>query len=268
MDNRAIAVMDSGLGGLTAYRALRRLMPEENIIYFADEGNLPYGRKSRQRLREIVGQSLRFLSGMDVKYILVACGTATTNAADIIIGNNPPAMGVVEPAIGEMSRSGGSAPLGAIATEASIKSGVYLEGLKKLCPEREIIQLACPDFVPLIEGGHVDKDDPLLTAAVARTLSPMKAAGIGALLLGCTHYGIIAGAISAYLGSDVSLISAADCAAEELCREITGRGLAGGEGKERFFTSGDPDSFAKAAQGILGRKIEAIHVDIQEAAIQ
>ena len=120
--------------------------------------------------------------------------------------------------------------------------------------------MPCPDFVPLIESGHTSPEDPALRRAVEAALAPLKVAGVSALLLGCTHYGIIAEAIRRCLGPEVTLVSAADCAAAATCEKIQSLGLAGGSGEIRYFTSGDAGRFSAAASALLGQTIQAEHV--------
>ena len=189
MDNRPIGIFDSGLGGLTAVMALRRLMPEENIVYFADSARVPYGEKSREELLVMARQDLDLLASFSAKAIIAACGTVSSNAPHILEGYPLPVCGVLNPGIEAMARVPGRAPLGIIATAASIKAGAFRRALTEKAPGRQIIDLPCPDFVPLIESGHTSPQDPALRRAVEEALAPVKAAGAGALLLGCAHDG-------------------------------------------------------------------------------
>ena len=258
MDNRAIGIFDSGLGGLTALRALRSLLPEEDIVYFADAGRVPYGGRSREQIWRMAVQDLNFVAGFGVKAILVACGTISSNAPELLTQYPVPAVGVLKPAVKAMSRVAGDGPLAVIATEASIRSGAFAAALGAACPGREILAVSCPDFVPLIESGHSEKTDPLLLDAAARYLAPVREAGAAALLLGCTHYGIIAPAIGDYLGPGTALYGAADCGARALRDYLAENGLLGGQGRERYFTSGSGADFARKASLFLGREIAGV----------
>ena len=246
MDNRPIGIFDSGLGGLNGLRALRRFLPDENIVYFADSGRLPYGAKSRPQLRGMAKQDLRFLSSFDVKAILIACGTLSSNAGDILAGWSIPTVGVLTSSADWMRRLEGSGPIAVIATEASIRSGSYQSAL------HEVVAIPCPDFVPLIESGHCSAEDPAVRDAVSRYLQPAREAGAEALLLGCTHYDIIGDAISRFLGPDITLVSAAESGAAALCSRLLKEGRTGGSGETRFFTSGDSRAFSEAAALFLG----------------
>ncbi len=269
MDNRAIGIFDSGFGGLTAVAALRKLMPYENIIFFADSARAPYGSRSVGELRVIARQDLEFVASFGVKAIIAACGTVSANAPDVISGFEIPAVGVLEEGVRPMSRLPGRDPLGIIATAASIKSGMFEKKLRALCPGREVIAEACPDFVPLIESGHFSRSDEAVSAAVEKYLRPMRDTGVKALLLGCTHYGLIRQAITNYLGEDTVLVSAAECAAASVCRMLTENGMTGSGGKTEFYTSGSGHEFDAKASLMLGHRIEgAVSVPVMEVSTE
>ena len=225
---------------------------------------MPYGGRSAAQIRLIAQQNLDFAQSFGVKAIIAACGTVSSNASHILEGYPLPVCGVLKPGIEAMARVPGRAPLGIIATAASIKAGAFRRALTEKAPGRQIIDLPCPDFVPLIESGHTRPEDPALRRAVEEALAPVKAAGAGALLLGCTHYGIISDAIRDYLGPEVALVSASDCVAEKTCRKLEALGLTGGSGETRYYTSGDAAAFSAAASALLGQEIHAEHVPAME----
>lgn len=255
MDNRAIGLFDSGLGGLTALSELQRLMPSENIIYFADTGRVPYGSKTPEQLHVMAGQDLEFLASMGVKAVIAACGTVSSTAADVLESFNLPVFGVLKPSVERACALGGDAPIGVIATAASIKSGAYERGIKAISPRREVISVPCPDFVTLIESGHRDKNDPLVKAAVEKYLAPIKAAGASVLILGCTHYGLIAPALRDYLGEDIVFVSASGCAAFAMKQFLEANGLCGGSGDECYYTSGSASDFSAIAPLLLQHEL-------------
>ena len=265
MDNRPIGIFDSGFGGLTALSAVRKLIPDENIIFFADSARAPYGSRSVGELCVIAKQDLEFVAALGVKAIIAACGTVSANAPDVISGFPVPAVGVLEESVRAASMLPGSGPLGIIATAASIKSGLFEKKLRALCPGREVIAVPCPDFVTLIESGHFSPGDSAVRAAVEKYLRPMKDAGVKALLLGCTHYGLIGEAITDYLGEDSILVSASECAAAAVCRTLSENGMTGTGGKTEFYTSGSGSEFDEKASLMLGYRIEgAISVPVME----
>lgn len=197
-------------------------------------------------------QNIDFMESFDVKAIIVACGTISSNAADILDECETKCVGVLKSGVRELVAAG-KKRLGVIATATSIASGSFQSEILRLCPDAEVTAVPCPEFVPLIESGHYEADDQMVKDSVARTLEPVKNAGVEALLLGCTHYGLIADAISAYLGDDVILVGAADAAARELCAYLEENGMTypcGGE--EFYFTSSNVDDFTALAPVMLG----------------
>ena len=251
MDNRPIGIFDSGLGGLTAVRVLRRLMPNDNIIYFADTGRMPYGGRSRAQIRQIAVQNIAFAEKHGVKAILAACGTISSNAPDILSANRIKTVGVLAPGAKELAETGHKR-LGVIATKCSVESGAFQRELLRLRPDAEVTALACPEFVPMIERGHYTANDAEVRKTVAETLRPLKEAGVEALLLGCTHYGLIAETISDYLGKDVALIGAADASARVLKAYIEAEGMQADGGDEQYYTSGSVEDFTALAPIMLG----------------
>lgn len=255
MDTRPIGIFDSGLGGLTGLMALRKLLPEEDLIYFGDTGRMPYGGRPVEQLRRMAVQNLDFMAGFGVKAIFVACGTFSSTAADLLAACPVPSFGVLQAGIEDMAQVPGSGPLCILATEASIRSGAFERALKARCPGREILPVPCPAFVPLIESGHTQPDDGPLRDALAEYLEPVKRAGAQAVLYGCTHYGIIDEAVHVYLGPEVRTVSASASGARQLRDFLVREGLTGGSGKERFFTNGYPAVFERGAVRLLGRPL-------------
>lgn len=252
MDNRPIGVFDSGFGGLTAVRALRRALPEEDIVFFADTGRMPYGPRPVPQLRRMAQQDLELVGSYGVKLILAACGTVSSNAPDVLRGYPVPCIGVLDATVRALADDEAQGPIGLIATEATVRSGAFARALREACPRRECLSVACPDFVPLIESGHHEAADPAVREAVARYLRPLREAGVETLLLGCTHYGLIAGAIRDYMGEEIRLVEASACAAEAVRAYLTEHDLLGGGGSLRCLTSGDPGVFAAHAPFFLG----------------
>lgn len=261
MDNRPIGIYDSGFGGLTALKRLRQLMPDENMIYFADSGRMPYGGRSDEQLCSFAKQDQDFLAGFDVKIIIAACGTISSAAEPVLKSYPIPVVGVLEPGIRRLASLEGDGPLGIIATEASIRTGKFKALLHKLAPEREIIDIPCPKFAPLIEHGHSARGDEELECAVAEYLAPMKGIGLAGLGLCCTHYGIISESIHAFLGEELPLVAASESAAEEVCGYLRREGLEGGGGKLKLYTSGNAEELRAFASALLEEReldIEAL----------
>ena len=211
MDNRPIGVFDSGLGGLTGVRELRRLLPGEDIVYFGDTGRVPYGSRSHETILQYARQDIAFLLSQNVKCIMAACGTvSSTFPAEEAARLPVPYMGVVTSAARQAARATHSRRIGVIGTAATIRSHSYELMLRRLVPGAEITARPCPLFVPLVENGYVDGSAPdrqqVARLVIAQYLEEVRAAGVDTLILGCTHYPLIAPAIARVMGPGVSLI--------------------------------------------------------------
>lgn len=255
MDNRPIGVFDSGLGGLTAVRVLRQLMPNESIVYFGDTGRMPYGGRSVFQIRQIAQQNIDYICGFGVKAILAACGTISSNADDILRAAPVNAVGVLLPGVRELAATG-KKRLGIIATETSIKSGAFQKALVDAAPDAEIMAVACPDFVPMIESGHYLPSDPTVSETVRASLKALSDFRVEALLLGCTHYGLIEDAIKAYL-PETEIVAASAAAARELCAYIMQEDACGVGGAEAYRTSGSTADFEALAPTMLGYELKS-----------
>lgn len=206
MDNRSIGVFDSGLGGLTAAKEIMKLFPNENIVYFGDTSRVPYGSRSRDTIIKYTHSDIRFLLSHDVKMIVIACGTASSAALPHIKEDfEVPIYGVVDAAIYAAVRKTKNKRIGIIGTSATIKSGAYTRYIKDYDPEIETFEEACPLFVPLVENGHFNTK--VAELVIDEYLSGIRSAGVDTLIMGCTHYPLLAGAIGRYMGEDVTLIS-------------------------------------------------------------
>ena len=254
MDTRPIGVFDSGLGGLTAVRELRQLLPSENIIYFGDTARVPYGGRSAEILLKYARQDVRFLRSHDIKAILVACGTVSTTALPQLRQESDiPILGVVEPACRRAAAVTRNRRVGLIATAASVRSGAYQRILQELDPDVAVTARACPLFVPLVENGRVHRGDIVIETVAAEYLAPLKEAGVDTLILGCTHYPLLEEVISDYMGPDVTLI---DSGAEAANLASTQFNPNDGPGGTRYYVSDDPAGFDRLAGLFLQEDVE------------
>ena len=254
MDPRPIGVCDSGLGGLTAVRRLREVLPGEDVVFLGDTGRLPYGGKDPETILRYAKEDLRFLLARNVKAVVAACGTISSIALPRLEDPGSPVCGVVEAAAERAAHLTKTGRVGIIGTEAAIRAGAYVRALLARRPELQTAAAACPRFVPLIEEGRTDPEDPLLRAAVEETLAPLGAFGMDVLILGCTHYPLIAGAIRACLGEEVVLVDVAAAAVDELKARLTGSGTLGPDrekGTRRCFVTGSPERFSALAGRFL-----------------
>jgi len=255
MSALTIGVFDSGMGGLTAMEALTEKLPGANLIYFGDTGHMPYGGRSSAQLHYMARRNVTFLEARGAQLILAACGTVTSVAlADVAKETATPLFGVASPAVERAAGLTKNKKIGFIATEACVRSGFNQALLENGIPGAEIHAVACPRLVPLIEAGISRGDDPALAAALAEYLTGIRDTGCDTVILGCTHYPIIAKAISDFLGPDTVLVSSSYEAAAALVRALPDR-PAPGCGQRTYFTSGDPAAFARTAEKLLGRPL-------------
>lgn len=247
-----IGVFDSGLGGLTALRELTTLLPGEDFVYFGDTGRVPYGSKSAETIIRYSEEIMRFLLGFGIDAALVACGTASSAALPTLREKFPlPIFGVIDAAAEAAVKSTRSGRIGVIGTSTTIRLGAFRRKIKELDPAVEVTSVACPLFVHLVEDGFTAPGDPVTLAAAERYLSPLREAGIDTLVLGCTHYPIISGAIAATLPG-VNLISSSKAAADKLAATLRTNTAHGKKGSIRCFVTDTPDNFESAAHVFMG----------------
>ena len=257
-DNRPIGVFDSGLGGLTVLRELKKILPFENIVYFGDTGRVPYGSRSNSTIIRYAQQDESFLLSKNVKYIVAACGTVSAVAYSTADALPVPFMGVVENSVKDAVNCTKNNKIGVIATAATINNGIHKQLIKAHLPEAEVFTVSCPLFVPLVEEGWVDENDVVVLNTVKRYLAPLKDAGIDTLILGCTHYPILKNAIRRVMGDDVTLINMGYSTARAVAEELKQRKLLNTEKlqpKHEFYVSDFTESFSKTAKTLLGEEI-------------
>ena len=259
MDNRPIGVFDSGLGGLTSVRKLADLLPAEQIIYFGDTARVPYGGRSKETLIKYARQDVAFLKSFDLKAIVIACGTISTTAFDVIAAENDlPIFGVVKPASRAAALSTRNNRVGLIATKASIRTGAYERHITTQNPGIQVFAKPCPLFVPLVENGRFHTGDVVIETIAAEYLESMKEAQVDTLVLGCTHYPLLTEVIGAYMGPDVTLIdSGAECAKTVADRLRMWDKLADPSqtGSLHFYVSDTTEGFSDLASIFLQREV-------------
>lgn len=214
MDNNAIGVFDSGLGGLTAVKELNRILPHENIIYFGDTARIPYGTRSRETVLRYTREDVAFLRKHPVKMIIAACGTVSSVLGSSSPVDDMPFTGVLYPAAQEACRLTKNGRIGVIGTPAAIRSGSYENALHTLDENMDVTAMACPLFVHLVEYGYTDRDNKITRLAAEEYLTPIRQAKVDTLILGCTHYPIIRDIIADIMGPEVHLVSPGEEAAK------------------------------------------------------
>lgn len=265
MDNRPIGVFDSGVGGLTAMRVLEELLPRERIIFLGDSAHMPYGEKTRQEIVRLSEKSLGFLLDRNVKAILIACGTATVSALDVLRQKCPaPIFGVVDSAVEEALAATKNGRIGVLATTATIKNGAFQRRLLSRRPGLMVEARACPVFATIVEHGLFDRSDPRVEKAAREYLPPLRDAGVDTVILGCTHYPLLSEVVLEYVGRGVRLISSGAAAARSLAAFLEERGMTSGApaGKTELYTTGDRAEFEKSGGLMLQRDISGVLVGI------
>ena len=254
---RPIGVFDSGLGGLTVLRALIDLLPDASTIYFGDTGRFPYGPKPADDVLKYSLEISDLLVDRGVALIVVACNSATSVALEALSSRYEiPVIGVVEPGMRAAASVTTSGRVGVIGTVGTVASGAYQRAASQVGVE--LTCAACPGFVEFVESGDVDSDQVHVLAE--RLLEPVRRAGVDTLVLGCTHYPLLARTIADVMGPDVVLVSSADetaFAARCMISDAT-RGPSAPAREHRFVTSGDPDRFAALAARFLGPEVGAV----------
>jgi glutamate racemase len=280
--NLPIGIFDSGVGGLTVYRALHERLPGERFVYLGDTARVPYGTKSLSTVERYAVEDARFLVSRGVKLLVVACNTASALALPAVrraVG--VPVVGMIGPgARAAVRAAAGTGRVGVIATESTIRSGAYSKSIKELAPDTEVSERACPLFVALAEEGWAESEVARMVAE--EYLRPLRERGVAALVMGCTHYPILRRVIQEAVGEGVRLIDSGEAAAEAVESVIEHEGLrrtatqelrdlreAGAHARylcddlDHFYVTDAAERFAHVAERFLGaapRRLEAVEV--------
>lgn len=274
-DKLPIGIFDSGVGGLTVYRALHNRLPNEHFVYLGDTARVPYGTKSMATVERYAIENSQFLASRGIKMLVVACNTASALALPKIrekIGID--VVGVIGPGgrkAVEITRDTVRPRIGVIATEATVASKAYFEAIRRASDTAEVLQTGCPLFVPLAEEGWTKESETFSIAA--KYLAAMRAFTPDALVLGCTHYPILKDVIQQTVGENVKLVDSGEATADEVAALLNEKGLANPNavsGKrqlcddlDHFYVTDAADRFSRVAErflGIIPSKLEAIEV--------
>ncbi len=276
--NQPIGIFDSGVGGLTVYRALHEKLRDEHFIYLGDTARVPYGTKSLATVERYAIENSQFLASLGIKLLVVACNTASALALPAIRRVvRIDVVGVIGPGARKAVAITGDKhkrpKIGVIATEATVSSRAYSEAIKKACENAEIIETACPLFVPLAEENWLR--EPETFSIAAKYLNKIVERNVNALVLGCTHYPILRDVIQETVGADVTLIDSGEATAEEVKQLLEDKNLTNENPPKReiarrlcddldhFYVTDAADRFARVAERFLGvkpAKLEAIEV--------
>ncbi len=268
MDNRPIGIFDSGLGGLTCVREVMDIMPSEDIIYFGDTGRVPYGTRSSSTIVKYVRQDINFLRSFDIKFIIIACGTASSAALPHITTEyDTDIIGVVDAASKRAAAATKNGVIGVLGTRGTVNSGKYAEKLKKLNDDFKVISTACPMFVPVVENGYADTKIAEMLAE--EYLDDIVKGGADTIILGCTHYPLLRKTIQKIAGSSVNLIDSGAAAADDAKSIMEARGLLTGKaakGRAKYYVSDTVHGFEELGSLFLSKKIdgEVAKIDIEK----
>lgn len=254
MEKRPIGIFDSGVGGLTVFKEIRKQFPNEDIVYFGDTARVPYGPKSKNTIKEYSLQNARFLMQQNAKIIIIACNTASSVAVNFLRRNmNIPVIGVISPGAEYAVLTTKHKKVGIIGTEGTIRSKAYPTAIKDIENSIEVFSKACPLFVSIVEEGW--ESHSITKDIIKEYLSEIKDKDIDTLVLGCTHYPILKSAIKEFMGNDVNIIDSALVVAEKL-KDIIPNPEKRGKGKNRFFVSDNETKFKEIAERIIEKKIK------------
>ncbi len=259
MDNRPIGVFDSGLGGLTAVKQLEQVLPGESLVYVGDTGRVPYGSRGKDTILRYARQDMDFLLAQNVKAVLAACGTVSSVARSVGEALSVPYIDVIGPSARAAAAATKNGKIGVIGTAATIASDSYRSALLRINHKLEVYPQACPLFVSLVESGFVSPQDEVTRLVAERYLAPVRAAGVDTLILGCTHYPIIAPTVAGVMGRGVTLIDSGREAALALAQALKERDLLCEEGHRRqasYFVTDTPENFLNVAELFLGHSVE------------
>lgn len=254
MDDRPIGFFDSGVGGLTVWRATRKLLPQESLVFLADSGHVPYGEKSREELRDLTTRIVRFLLGLDAKLVVVACNTATVHAIGHLRATFPeiPFVGVV-PVVKTLARRTRTGTIAVLSTPATAESPYLAALIEEFAPDMRVLSVGCDGLEDMVEAGEVGTRPDRIGALLERHLAPVRGSGADVVGLGCTHYPFLRRRIKRILGPDVRVYDPSRPVARRVRQLLTERDAFAGNANPtyRFYTTGDPRQFATVASKLL-----------------
>jgi glutamate racemase len=256
----SLGVFDSGVGGLTVLARMRRALPDVDLVYLGDTARLPYGTKSPATVARYTRRNVSFLVELGVEGVVVACNSASAMALDALEAPVP-IWGVIEPGA-RRAAAASRGRVGVLATASTVASGAYPRALARARPGIEVVEQACPLFVPLVEEGWLE--DEVTEQVACRYLAPVLAAGVDTLVLGCTHYPLLEPVLRRLAGPAIAIVDSAEAVSDEVAASLA-PGAAGRTGALRLLVTDDGPGFARLAGRILGGPVELEHVDVPSA---
>ncbi len=251
-DNRTIGIFDSGVGGLTVVRALRKILPGEDFVYLGDTARAPYGTKGKQTIARYASECTQFLVAREAKLIIVACNTASALALeDLQQQIDCPLLGVIEPAVASVLENPTLKSVAVIGTEATIKSSAYQNALLAQRADLQVFAKACPLFVSLVEEGILEGE--IVERVIDMYLAELKAKSVDAVILACTHYPLLKPALERYFGQQTKLIGCAGAVARQAKSVLEAQQALNQKGGliHKFFVTDDVQRFNNIARIFL-----------------
>lgn len=257
-----VGVFDSGVGGLTIVRAIRKTLPNESILYFGDIARLPYGTKSREQIQRFSEENAAFLTKLGVKALVIACNSSSSVAHDLLKRKHDfPVLDVIQPAVEEALRNTVSGRIGVLGTQATVGSGVYSKFLKQKKKSLQVFSVACPLFVPVVE------EDMWLTKVgkeiIEHYLKDLKRKKVDTLILGCTHYPLLKKEIQKYMGKQVYIVDSAEPCALSLLDALKEKELLNHQksgAKLSIYLSDVSPHFKKVGEKFLNEKLTRLKI--------
>lgn len=257
MNNASIGAFDSGLGGLTVVSQIHKYLPGESIVYFGDTGRVPYGSRSNETIIRYAKQDISFLKSHNVKIIVAACGTVSSVAYSAADGLDIPFVEVVTPAAETAAKITKNGKIGVIGTAATIGSHSFKHRIQRVDSKLAVFEHECALFVPFVESGFISPDDELVVGMVRRYLDPLIKENVDTLILGCTHYPILAPIIQRIMGDSVMLINTGEAAALKIKQILTENDmLADKKNDSHFFVSDTTQTFIETSEILLGKTLD------------
>jgi glutamate racemase len=267
--SESIGIFDSGVGGLTFLNQLQRLLPKENKTYFGDTARVPYGNRSPEEIQKFMRQTMTWMESQGVKLVVAACNTSCALALEVVRTEfQTPIVGLILPGAKAAVQRGRR--IGVIATQATVRSRAYTSAMKELDPTVEVFEVACPEFVPLVESGQVNSRQAKKIAI--QYLQPLLNEGIDTIVYGCTHYPHLEPLFKSFLSDYITLVDPAVETAFAVKRELQLLGLLSNSmqpGKTTFYVSGDPAPFSRLAKrwSSTSAAIETSQIDVGTLAV-
>lgn len=264
MNNAPIGIFDSGFGGLSVYQSIQRALPDESIVYVGDHAYLPYGGKTKTEIKKRAKKLIQFLLSKNCKCIVVACNTATIAGIDEYRTwfRSVPIIGVV-PVVKTAAAVSKRNAFAVLSTAFTAKSSYQYSLIKKFAPTSKVYNLGCPNLLSFVEQGIVH--GKTIDKELRSLLTPQVIRAIDVVVLGCTHYPFLQGAIRAIVGEDIQLLDSGGAVARHVTRILTHNGILAEKGKHAFhdfFTSGKGNNYSRVASILLGGKVQVRYANI------